>query len=259
MVRERETVLAELLGPLRDQLPAEAEATPEPEPPPVRLDEGELMALIFEHLDPENLRVCEGIDFERLAILVEHPEAEAEAEPASNPAPPPAAPEPQPEPQPDDASSPAEPSDPAPSSRPAPSRSSRRILEHTWVGGDWTDDVRAIDPAILDRPALDGDQRDVLRRAGGRRLPTCNLRHMHRAPALTTLEAFVAVCRRRAARYCRVIPGKGIASEGEPVLKRTLLAWCQAIDQRDVLRWAPELDEHGEWGSAILELRAPGR
>jgi DNA-nicking Smr family endonuclease len=51
-----------------------------------------------------------------------------------------------------------------------------------------------------------------------------------------------------------VIPGKGIDSKVEPVLKRAVIEWCREHDV--VLGWAPELDRHGEWGSMILELRS---
>jgi DNA-nicking Smr family endonuclease len=55
-----------------------------------------------------------------------------------------------------------------------------------------------------------------------------------------------------------VIPGKGIDSKAEPVLKRAVIEWCRA-PEHGVLGWAPELDRHGEWGAMILELRAASR
>ena len=74
--------LSELSDAARARAEAEAEAERERAEAAAmrRLSEDELMALIFEHLDPDNPRVVKGIDFERIVICeavapVEPPEA----------------------------------------------------------------------------------------------------------------------------------------------------------------------------------------
>jgi len=82
-----------------------------------------------------------------------------------------------------------------------------------------------------------------------------NLRHLYRADALHHLELFIGVCRTRRLRFCRVIPGKGVHSKAEPVIKRAVIEWCREHERDAVIGWAPEIDQHGEWGAMILELR----
>ena len=228
--------LGDLLAPHVDAL-AEAAAVREqlsdPPPPTLRrLDEGELMTLIFAHLDPENPRVCEGIDFERILVVAD----DAPSEPVRAEPPAPASPTP---PQPS----------PAPPVRP-------QLRPQDWIGASWVDVVRPVDAALLDRPELGDAQRELLRRA--RRSPhlsTLVLRHLPRRAALDHLDLFMDLCRTRRDRYCRVIPGKGIDSQREPVLKRAVLGWCGTTGSAQIRGWAPEIDAHGEWGSLVLELR----
>jgi hypothetical protein len=203
-----------------------------------RLDEAELMALIFDHLDPDNLRVCKGIEFERLSILSEPPPT-----PAPDPTP---APAPDPSPAFIPASSPEQPT-PTPTLDP-----------QVWIGAGWVDDIRPVPAAVLDRPQLEPEQRALLVRAGRRELACLHLRHLGRAEALAHLTLFVRACRARRLRHCRVIPGKGIDSRAEPVLKRAIIERCRG-SALGVLGWAPELDRHGEWGTMVLELRSANR
>ncbi|MFV8749907.1 Smr/MutS family protein [Nannocystaceae bacterium ST9] len=228
--------LAAALAPLVDQLAAvaaqrEAETRARAELARLRrFDEAGLMALIFEHLDDDNPRVCVGIDFERLVVLDD------------------SVLEPEPEPAPADAAEP----EPAEGTE-SPSLTSVRVArlsEHAWVGRGWVDEVQAIDPAMLDRPELDAEARALLVRARARLLPTLNLRRLEREPALEHLVVFVHACRQQRARFARVITGKGIESRAEPVIKRAVLGWCRDAG----LASAPELDVHGEWGSLIVEL-----
>lgn len=197
-----------------------------------RLDEAALMQLIFAHLDDDNPRVCTGIDFERIVVL--------ERRSASAPA---AAREPAGERR---RESPVEPPE-ADAATPAPAL---RLGEHEWTGRGWVDAVRAIDPALLDRPELDAAARALLQRARPHRLHCVNLRLLDRAAALQHLDVFVSMCRRQQARYVRVITGKGIESRAEPVIKREVLGWCDDVG----LARAFELDQHGEWGSLIVDL-----
>lgn len=185
------------------------------------------MGLIFAHLDPENPRVCEGIDFDRLVILA------------------PRLPQPQ---------RPALPGDPELDPEPAITDEPELELDASdWIGRSWTDDIRPIPAAVLDRPQLSPAQRELLIRARKRVQACVNLRHLNCRDALAHLELQVHLCRDRRLRFCRVIPGKGIDSKTEPVLKRAVIEWCR--EQDAVLGWAPELDRHGEWGAMILELR----
>lgn len=199
-----------------------------------RLDEAALMQLIFAHLDDDNPRVVTGIDFERIVVLERrHVDAHAHAsEPAA--------------------------ARPAPRERrreppPGPALPVARLEQHEWSGRGWVDDVRAIDPALLDRPELDAAALALLERARARVLPCLYLRMLDRAAALRHLDVFMRACRGQQIRYVRVITGKGINSFGEPVLKRAVLGWCD----EGGLAHAFELDRQGEWGSLIIDLGAP--
>jgi DNA-nicking Smr family endonuclease len=226
-----------LLEPLLGRLaPVEPEPVAAPEPERRRLDEEELMALIFSHLDHENPRVCEGIEFERLVIL-----SKRAAEPARIDAP----------------------QQPDPPSRPAPSEPPRPALEldvsNAWIGRSWADDISTVPAALLDRPELDTAQRELVARAGKRERATLNLRRLYREPAMRHLQLFVHACRSQRVRLCRVITGKGVHSSDEPVLKRAVLEWCRGPGREAVIGWAPLLDHHGEWGTVVLELRSMAR
>ena len=230
---ELSALLEPHVGPLGEAARAREQAEREQaaRPPGLRrLDEAELMELIFAHLDPENPRVCEGIDFDRLVILApDHLQPPMQAE------------EPEPEPE------------PAITDEPE-----LELDASDWIGRSWTDDIRPIAAATLDRPQLSPAQRELLTRARRRVRASVNLRHLGRREALAHLELQVRLCRDRRLRFCRVIPGKGIDSKTEPVLKRAVIEWCRAPEHDAVLGWAPELDRHGEWGAMILELRAGG-
>ena len=200
-----------------------------------RLDEAELMALVFASLDHDNPRVCEGIDFDRLVILSRDELAAREC---------PDAPEHAPEHQ------------PAGEAEFELATGPDRVDASAWVGRGWVGDVLPTPAAVLDRPELDRNQHALLTRARRRKLDTINLRHLDRTAAIDHLALFVGACRARRLRFCRVIPGKGIHSKGEPVLKRAVIEWCRDPERNAVLGWAPELDRHGEWGTMILELRS---
>jgi DNA-nicking Smr family endonuclease len=223
--------LGALLQPILHEIEIR-EPAPEPEPKPRYLDERELMALIFLHLDDENPRVCEGIEFERFEILLER---EVETSAAMEESVEVLEPDPEPEPEPELA------------------RAMRLQLEQR-IGATWTDDIAAVPGEWLDRPQLRREQAQLLERARRRANATVNLRHLDRATALRHLELFVHACQARRVRFCRVITGKGIGSVGEPVLKRAVLEWCRGPGRTRVLEWAPQLDPHGEWGVLVVRL-----
>ena len=279
-----EGAFAAALGPHLDELSAAARARADAQEAEEQalaraatvrhLDEEQLMALIFAHLDPDNPRVCEGIDFERIVICeaptpdVSAPSSELEPVEPRAPAttqstsselapvesraaasPPPEldehagtqAPDPPPDP----------PAQPAPAVAPATARA--------WVGASWSDDLGPI-IELVERPELSAVQLELLRQVPRTSLPELNLRYLDRHAALRHLELFVDLCRARGDRWCRVITGKGIESAGEPVLKRVVLEWCVARPPRPsgvekVRAWAPELDSYGEWGALIVRLR----
>lgn len=243
-------MLAAALGPHLDELSeaaqaraeaaAEAEREAEEAAATRRLTEAELMPLIFAHLDPDNPRVYSGIDFDRIVICEAVASAEpapglgAPGEPVEPPAPEPSEPEPEPE-----------------LAAPDP---------RAWVGASWSDELGPI-VELVDRPQLSREQHALLCAAARVELLELNLRHRDRRRGLRELQFFVELCRARGDRWCRVITGKGIESAGEPVLKRMVLEWCVARPPRpsgteQVLGWAPEIDQYGEWGALILRLRA---
>lgn len=192
----------------------------------VRLSEAELMDLVFASLDYDNPRVCEGIDFDRLVILTrsEPPAAELELESEQ-------------------------------ACEPEFGLETSPVDASAWVGRSWAGDVLPTPASVLERPELLADQRALLTRASRRKLAMLNLRHLYRADALHHLELFIGVCRTRRLRFCRVIPGKGVHSKAEPVIKRAVIEWCREHERDAVIGWAPEIDQHGEWGAMILELR----
>jgi DNA-nicking Smr family endonuclease len=227
------TSLGALLEPHLGGLEPAPEA-PEPAPPPRRLDEGELMALIFEHLDDDNPRVCEGVDFDRLTIMSEATRAHADA--PSREAEPARGAEPESEPA---------PLDPA--------------MAEAWIGATWAEELAPLPAAALTHPELDPDQRQLLARARRRRLDSVNLRHLSRAAAVRHFELFIRLCRARGLDLCRVITGKGVHSRDEPVIKRAVVEWCRGEGRAAVLTWAPDLDHHGEWGAVVLRLSSARR
>jgi DNA-nicking Smr family endonuclease len=231
--------LGALLQPILHEIEIREPAPePEVERQPRYLDERELMALIFLHLDDENPRVCEGIEFERFEILLER---EA-VEPASL--------------EPEEAELAAsELEDAEPESEPESEFATAMRLElEQRIGATWTDDIAAVPGEWLDRPQLRPEQVQLLERVRRRAAATVNLRHLDRSTALRHLELFVHACQARRVRFCRVITGKGIGSVGEPVLKRAVLEWCRGPGRTRVLEWAPQLDPHGEWGVLLVRL-----
>jgi DNA-nicking Smr family endonuclease len=250
--------LGALLEPVLHTIPVrkvapEPQPKPKPQPKPQFLDERELMALIFVHLDRENPRVCEGIEFERFEILstpedVARTRSTADPKPtaAPVPAPPTTAPQPvflEPEPEPE----------PEPELTPA-----MRLELEQRIGAAWADDIAAVPGDWLERPRLSPAQKQLLARASRRSLATLNLRHLDRSTAVRHLELFVRACQARRLGLCRIITGKGIGSVGEPVLKRAVLEWCRGPGRTQVPEWAPQPDSHDEWGVVVLRLSSAG-
>lgn len=134
------------------------------------------------------------------------------------------------------------------------------LARHAFVGVAWhtARQLETLTNDDLHEPTLTGGQRDLLRRSrrGGKPMPVLNIRHQRRREALGEVEAFVFAQRREGVRFVRVVTGKGRQSrDGDPVLKRTLLAWCAEAGEAHVLAHAPETDQSGRYGSLVLELR----
>jgi DNA-nicking Smr family endonuclease len=232
------TRLGALLEPVLRALTVR-ELAPEPERKPRFLDERELMALIFAHLDHENPRVCEGIEFERFEIL-SAPVQVGRARPKDDR-------ETVEVPEPSTIQAPVDP--------PEKEFTPAMLLElEQRIGAAWADDIAAVPADWLEHPQLSATQQHLLARASRRALATLNLRHLDRSTALRHLELFVRACQARRSTWCRVITGKGIGSAGEPVLKRAVLEWCRGSGRTQVLEWAPQLDPHGEWGVLVVRL-----
>lgn len=233
------TRLGALLEPVLHTL-AVREIAPEPKPKPRFLDERELMALIFTHLDHENPRVCEGIEFERFEISsapahVDRARPAAGREPVEVPEP---------------STTQAAVVDP-PDSELTPAM---RLELEQRIGAAWADDIAVVPADWLEHPPLTAAQQQLLASASRRALATLNLRHLDRSTALRHLELFVRACQARRSAWCRIITGKGIGSVGEPVLKRAVLEWCRGPGRTQVLEWAPQLDPRGEWGVLVVRL-----
>lgn len=91
-------------------------------------------------------------------------------------------------------------------------------------------------------------------------LPLLRLRGLARGDALDALHDFVTLHRAAGRRYVRVVPGKGLGSRAEPVLKASVLAWCAAEGQAEVDAYAPEPDDaEGTYGALVLRLRPARR
>lgn len=89
-------------------------------------------------------------------------------------------------------------------------------------------------------------------------IPRLSLRRLDRRRAMHQLEVFALWARTVRFRVVRVVTGKGIHSVGAPVIRPAVVQWVES--HRSVVRWAPEVECGGEeFGSMLVELRAPGR
>ncbi|MEE9385892.1 MAG: Smr/MutS family protein [Nannocystaceae bacterium] len=193
-----------------------------------RLTEGELMQLAFERAGDG----AAGLELDRI-VIVRRRVAPHEARPTER------------------ARLPA-----AALSGPAPARvgAASELQRQAWAGKSWGDHV---DGAIFARASGAEDRRRLGAALRAPQLPQLNLRRLAYPAALTQLARFVALCREQGCSLLRVIPGKGINSPGEPVIKPAVEDWCRARLDDLVAGWSPEYDEDGSYGSIIVEL-CPG-
>ena len=109
-------------------------------------------------------------------------------------------------------------------------------------------------------PRHDDSQRALMARyrkyEASRDVPELNLRGQTRARAREMIREFIPPQRRAGAPFVRIITGRGLRSESEPVLKPTILDWLHGPGLDHIRGYAPERTLTGDYGSLIVELSA---
>ncbi len=107
-------------------------------------------------------------------------------------------------------------------------------------------------------PPLTATQRALLDRhrrfADSHPVPDLNVRGDDRRTALARLESFVDQHWQGKLRFVRIIHGRGLRSEIEPVLKPAVLSWLEGPGRHLVRGYVPERVSSGDYGSLIVEL-----
>lgn len=107
-------------------------------------------------------------------------------------------------------------------------------------------------------PRFNGQQRSLKKRharyAIANEIPQLNLRGDNREDALRQLELFIHQFWKDQARFVRVIHGRGLRSEDEPILKPAILEWLEGPGERYLRGYIPERNQAGDYGSLIIEL-----
>jgi DNA-nicking Smr family endonuclease len=105
---------------------------------------------------------------------------------------------------------------------------------------------------------LDAAQRDLHRRYEKRerqyQVKEINVRGDSVEDALRQVELFVHQQWKDDARFVRIIHGRGLQSDGAPVLKPAILHWLEGPGFRYVRGYVPEVNGAGDYGSLIVEL-----
>ncbi|MFP4597506.1 MAG: Smr/MutS family protein [Persicimonas sp.] len=105
---------------------------------------------------------------------------------------------------------------------------------------------------------LHASQKDLLKRYAKRSrrhdIAELNVRGDIVDDALRQLELFIHLEWKNSARFVRIIHGRGLRSDGAPVLKPAVLRWLEGPGFRYVRGYAPELNNAGDYGSIIVEL-----
>jgi len=252
--------LGEKLGGVRERIalaptdPAadadSAAETPHEESPPAatrrRLNEAELMAEAFGAIDPNKARagkyLGEGYDTSEIE-LIERREVELQA----------AAPSPGDETSAEDLLFFEAMTEGVVALRDP--RADLRSKE--WSGASWRNEAQLVSLSAADLEAMKMTpaHRELLRRSRRQGvMRVLSVRRYRKAEALGELEAFVCDCAASGERFARIVHGKGIHSEGEPVLKAAVIDWCAGPGIRWVRAWAPEIDASGRFGSLVVEL-----
>ncbi len=131
--------------------------------------------------------------------------------------------------------------------------------------------LRSDSPESLDTPALPktgeglnhvgplhASHKELLKRYAKRSrrhdIAELNVRGDTADDALRQLELFVHLEWKNSARFVRIIHGRGLRSDGDPVLKPAVLRWLEGPGFRYVRGYAPEVNNAGDYGSIIVEL-----
>ena len=107
-------------------------------------------------------------------------------------------------------------------------------------------------------PPLADSQKSLLRRhrqfEPDHHVPQLHLRGKTRRNALEQLREFIPEHHGTKARFVRIIPGRGLQSNTDPVLKPTVLQWLEGPGIEYIRGYAPERLQGGDYGSLIVEL-----
>jgi len=105
-------------------------------------------------------------------------------------------------------------------------------------------------------PPLADSQKSLLRRHREfeHHVPQLHLRGMTRRNALEQLREFIPDHHGTEARFVRIIPGRGLQSNTDPVLNPTVLQWLEGPGLEYIRGYAPERLQGGDYGSLIVEL-----
>lgn len=109
-------------------------------------------------------------------------------------------------------------------------------------------------------PPLDRRQRELKERhrkayPSAERTPQIYIRGDKRDEAVQRLEAFVVEQSKKNASFIKIIHGRGLRSEGLPVLKPSVLAWLEGPGLAFIRGYIPERNDAGDYGSLIVELK----
>lgn len=142
-----------------------------------------------------------------------------------------------------------------PPSRPADEKSARDVLLTPLLpkSGEGLNQIAPLDHsqrALLDRHKNVAASQDV---------PELHIRGLHRKDALSQLAEFVAGQAGADAQFLRIIHGRGLRSELDPILKPAVLHWLEGPGLTYIRGYAPERTRVGDYGSLIVELKRRGQ
>lgn|SRR5690554_3819377 len=113
-------------------------------------------------------------------------------------------------------------------------------------------------PGLHEVGAFDPAQRDLharyKKRARQHEIPEINVRGDSVEDALRQVELFVHQQCKDNRQFVRIIHGRGLQSDGAPVLKPAILHWLEGPGFRYVRGYVPERNSAGDYGSLIVEL-----
>lgn len=105
---------------------------------------------------------------------------------------------------------------------------------------------------------FDAAQRDLharyKKRARQHEVAEINVRGDNVEDALRQVELFMHLQFKEKRRFTRIIHGRGLQSDGKPVLKPAILHWLEGPGFRYVRGYVPERNSSGDYGSLIVEL-----